>query len=167
MRKTGTRGSTLAARVPDAVIFALDLHRSQVRKDTTIPYASHLLAVSSLVLESGGTEDEAIAALLHDTVEDQGGQPTLEEIRRRFGDVVAGVVEECSGEDKSDGTSWRTRKQRYLTHLPEASPSALLVSLADKVHNARWMLQDYREIGDRLWERFNADEPKCDSILWF
>jgi GTP pyrophosphokinase len=108
-----------------------------------------------------------IAALLHDAVEDQGGRPTLEDIRRRFGDVVAGIVEGCSDDDESgarDASTWRPRKERYLAHLTKAPTDVRLVSAADKLHNARAILADYRVLGDDLWARFNA---KRDDILWY
>jgi (p)ppGpp synthase/HD superfamily hydrolase len=128
----------LTRRFELALQFASGLHHSQCRKGTPIPYISHLMAVSALVLEAGGDEDLAIAALLHDAVEDQGGAPTLQIIRRMFGDRVANVVMECSDTDREPKPPWRERKERYLTHLLSASADALLVSMADKLHNARF-----------------------------
>ncbi len=125
------------------------------------------MAVCSLVLEAGGDEDQTIAALLHDAVEDQGGLPTLDTIRHMFGDRVANTVESCSDSTVSDSTQklpWRERKDKYLEHLRTANGDALLVSAADKLHNARAILADYRELGECLWSRFNA--PKEDQ-LWF
>ena len=130
-----------------------------MRKATSIPYVSHLFAVCGLVLEDGGTEDEAIAALLHDGPEDQGGEVVLDEVRARFGPEVAAIVAGLSdalpsaGEEKSP---WRLRKEGYLRHLREASPSVLRVSLADKLHNARSILVDRRADGEAVWARFNA-----------
>ncbi len=149
----------LSDRFDRAVLYAIELHRSQMRKATRIPYVTHLFAVCSLVLEDGGTEDEAIAALLHDGPEDQGGEPVLAEIRERFGDDVADTVAGLSdampavGEAKSP---WRERKERYLGHLGEASASVLKVSLADKLHNARSILTDLQADGEAVWDRFNA-----------
>ena len=146
----------LTGRFDQAVRFARELHATQDRKGGTIPYLAHLLAVSSLVLEDGGDEDEAIAALLHDAVEDQGGEATRERIEELFGVRVAGIVEECSDTDEEPKPPWRERKEAYIEHLPGASPGALRVSLADKLHNARAILADLREVGPALWERFNT-----------
>ncbi len=149
----------LSARFDQAVLYAMQLHRGQMRKATSIPYLTHLFAVCSLVLEDGGTEDEGIAALLHDGPEDQGGEAVLDEIRLRFGDAVANTVAGLSdampapGEQKAP---WRERKEAYLRHLGEASASVLKVSLADKLHNARSILIDQRADGEVVWDRFNA-----------
>jgi (p)ppGpp synthase/HD superfamily hydrolase len=151
----------LTKRFSDALAFADDRHRDHVRKGTEIPYISHLLAVAGIVLEFGGTEDEAIAALLHDATEDK--KATAEEIRRTFGESVVRIVKECSDTEEDPKPPWRPRKERYIEHLGQASDSTLLVSAADKLHNARAILADYRQIGDRLWERFNTD---ADS-LWY
>ncbi len=151
-------------RLSRAFAYAAALHDGQVRKGTPVPYVSHLLAVSSLVLENGGNEDEAIAALLHDAVEDQGGRPTLEAIRVKFGDRVAGIVEGCTDSDTTPKPPWKERKVRYLAHLREAPPEVRLVASADKLHNARCVLADYRAVGDELWKRFTA--PKAET-LWY
>jgi len=132
-----------------------------MRKGTEIPYISHLLSVAGIVLEFGGTEDEAIAALLHDAIEDK--KATTEEIDRAFGASVRRIVMECSDTDEYPKPPWRQRKERYIEHLREASNSALLVSAADKLHNARAILADYRQLGDRLWDRFNTDA----DTLWY
>jgi (p)ppGpp synthase/HD superfamily hydrolase len=147
----------------EALAFAAQLHGAQTRKGTEIPYISHLLSVAGLVLEFGGTEDEAIAALLHDAVEDQGGQLTLERIRRRFGSAVADVVEACSDTDVEPKPDWRPRKEAYLAHIGHASSSARLVSIADKLHNATAILRDYRRLREGLWERFNGGK----ETLWY
>jgi len=115
------------------------------------------------VLEDGGDEDEAVAALLHDAVEDQGGEARLEEIRERYGERVAEIVRECSDTDATPKPPWRERKIAYLGHVPTASAGAARVSLADKLHNARAVLYDYRRLGEQLWERFN---PEADQ-LWY
>jgi len=154
----------VTARFRQALDYACELHAYQRRKGTDVPYVAHLLAVCALVMEDGGDEDEAIAALLHDAVEDQGGKPILEEIRRRFGDRVAGIVEECTDTDEMPKPPWQARKEAYLARLPTASPEALRVSCADKLHNARSLLTDYRRIGERLWERFSASR---DETLWY
>ena len=158
---------TLGARYAEAVAYVSALHATQTRKTTTIPYISHLLGVSSLVLEAGGDEDLAIAALLHDGPEDQGGQPTLDEIRSRFGDRVAHIVEGCTDsftEDPENKAPWKERKIAYLEHLKEADVDTLTVSIADKLHNARAIVTDLMIHGDDTWERFNG---KKDGTLWY
>lgn len=161
------RQGLLTERFDEALVYALTAHDRQKRKSTSIPYAAHLLGVASIVLEAGGSEDEAIAALLHDVVEDQGGAQRLADIREQFGSDIAQVVHECSAEDKTRDPGWRIRKERYIAGLSDCSCSALLVSLADKLYNARAILDDYRAFGHGLWERFNADEPKGASMLWY
>jgi (p)ppGpp synthase/HD superfamily hydrolase len=148
----------------EALAYAARLHAAQLRKGTEIPYVSHLLGVCALVLEDGGDEDEAIAALLHVAGEDAGGQQTVDEIRRRFGDAVARVVEDTSDTLEIPKPPWRERKESYLAHLETASPAALRVSLADKLHNARAIVRDYEQIGEEVWTRFSA--PR-DAVLWY
>jgi hypothetical protein len=157
----------LGDRFDAAVTAAIDLHRSQLRKGTAIPYVSHLFAVCSLVLESGGTEDEAIAALLHDAVEDQGGAPTLTKIRDSFGENVAAIVEACSAIGEGGDTSSLARKRAYVHHLDrdDTPRSALLVSAADKLHNLRCILRDHRGLGEDLWGRFNVGPP--DQVFFY
>ncbi len=154
----------LSQRYADALQLTWQLHCRQPRKGTTIPYLSHLLAVSSLALEHGANEDEAIAALLHDAVEDAGGRPTLEVIRARFGTVVADIVEGCTDSYEDPKPKWRPRKEAYLAHLAKASPSVRLVSASDKLHNARSILSDLRVHGPSLWTRFTAGK---DGSLWY
>jgi hypothetical protein len=161
------RTGKLTERFDRAVAYAAAAHDEQRRKGTDIPYAAHLLGVASLVLEAGGGEDEAIAALLHDVVEDQGGAERLADVTATFGERIAGIVQECSAEDKTDDPGWRVRKERYIAGLSSCSASALVVSAADKLYNARAILDDYRALGPRVWDRFNADEPKGESILWY
>lgn len=151
-------------RFIDALIYATRLHAGQTRKGSDTPYIAHLLAVTALVLEHGGTEEEAIAALLHDAVEDQGGRPTLETIRARFGDEVASIVAGCTDTDEIHKPSWRPRKERYIAHLRSAPHSVRLVSAADKLHNARSVLADYLELGESLWSRFTGNR---EGTLWF
>lgn len=155
---------TLTERFDDALVYASQLHRDQLRKGTRIPYISHLLAVCSLVLEHGGEEDEAIAALLHDAAEDQGGRVTLAAIKDRFGPRVAQIVNECTGSYDEPKPDWRPRKEAYIAAVATRSPSARLVSAADKLHNARCILADHERIGDALWERFSAGAP---DQLWY
>lgn len=157
----------LGPKYAEAVAYASQLHANQTRKSTTVPYISHLLGVSSLVLEAGGDEDMAIAALLHDGPEDQGGQATLDEIRTRFGDRVAHIVEGCTdslAEDPEHKAPWKDRKVAYLQHLKDADGDSLMVSLADKLHNARAIVTDLMIHGDDTWERFNG---KKDGTLWY
>lgn len=159
----------LTQRYGRAVELARQVHADDVRKGTTIPYLSHVLAVSSLVLEHHGTEDQAIAALLHDTAEDHGGVERINQIRAEFGEIVADIVEACSDslvEDPNDKAPWWNRKIGYLTRLGTEPPDVALVSAADKLHNARAILADYRAIGDELWKRFNADAGRPGS-LWY
>lgn len=157
-------GTELTERFENALVYASRLHGLQKRKGTHIPYVSHLLAVASLVIEAGGSEEEAIAALLHDGPEDQGGLATLEEIRGRFGVPVGDIVAACSDTFEKVKPAWKQRKQDYLNHLDDADDSVCLVSCADKLHNARAILADYRRHGESLWDRFNAGR---DEILWY
>ncbi len=153
-----------SVRFRDALTYACELHAAQRRKGTDIPYVAHLLAVASIALEHGASEDEAIAALLHDAVEDQGGRATGDEIRRRFGDAVADVVHACSDTDVEPKPPWRARKEAYIAHLSGAPRSVLLVSASDKLHNARSILADLRTAGDALWSRFSGGR---DGTLWY
>jgi GTP pyrophosphokinase len=148
----------------EALAFAARLHMGQVRKGTDIPYISHLLAVASIVLEHGASEDEAIAALLHDAAEDRGGEPVLEDIRARFGDAVAEIVAGCTDAWTDPKPAWRPRKETYIAALPQASASVRLVSAADKLHNARSILKDYRALGEAVWERFTGGR---EGTLWY
>jgi (p)ppGpp synthase/HD superfamily hydrolase len=151
-------------RFEDALVLAHQLHADQTRKGTTIPYIGHLLAVTAIVIENGGTEDEVIAALLHDAIEDAGGDPVRQVIRDRFGDKVLAIVEGCTDTDQTPKPPWRARKEAYLAHLSEASPSVLLVSLADKIHNAGSILRDLRNEGESVWLRFTGGK---DGSLWY
>jgi (p)ppGpp synthase/HD superfamily hydrolase len=154
----------LSTRFEDALILAKRLHAKQMRKGTTIPYISHLLAVASIVLEQGGSEDEAIAALLHDAIEDQGGVPTRRLIRERFGENVVEIVNGCTDAESMPKPPWRGRKEAYIAHLADAPASVRLVSAADKLHNTRAILADYRDIGEALWKRFNGGK---EGTLWY
>ncbi len=154
----------LTPRFTEALALACDLHREQARKGTQIPYVAHLLGVAAIALEHGADEDEAIAAVLHDAIEDQGGAPTGEGIEERFGKRVADIVRACSDTDVIPKPPWRERKLAYVAHLAEASPSARLVSASDKLHNARAVLADYREHRDALWQRFSGGR---EGTLWY
>lgn len=155
----------LSDRFAAALVLAEKLHREQIRKGSGTPYVAHLLGVASLVLEAGGDEDEAIAALLHDAIEDQGGFATRDLIRSQFGDRVTAIVEGCSDSfDSTNKPPWRERKEQYLVHLQTASASVRLVSMADKLYNAQSILRDYRTLGDALWQRFRG---KKEGTLWY
>ena len=160
----GRANPILSTKFDDALAFAVDLHREQPRKGTGVPYVSHLLSVAALVLEHGGSEDQAIAALLHDAVEDQGGRPTAERIRERFGDLVAEIVDGCTDTDVSPKPPWRLRKEAYVARVRNEPAHVRLVSAADKLHNARTMVTDLRIHGPALWGRFNAGR---DETLWY
>jgi (p)ppGpp synthase/HD superfamily hydrolase len=154
----------LTSRYHRAVVHAAELHRDQRRKGSNAPYLSHLLAVSGLVMEFGGTEDEAIAALLHDALEDQPERASYQRIEADFGPEVARIVLECSEVGEIGASLWRQRKAVYLAHLREADRSVLRVGLADKLHNARSMVTDLRVYGAEVWDRFNVGRA---DLLWF
>jgi (p)ppGpp synthase/HD superfamily hydrolase len=154
----------LSPRFTAALEYAAGLHAEQPRKISGAPYLAHLLGVAAIALEYGGNEDEAIAALLHDAVEDQGGAATLEEIRRRFGDEVAAIVDGCTDSATTPKPPWQKRKEAYLASLRHASASVRLVEAADKLHNARAILQEYRLRGEALWGYFRGGR---DGTLWY
>ncbi len=154
----------LTDRFRSALSYAFDLHRTQERKGSGVPYVAHLLGVSSLVLEYGGDEDCAIAGLLHDAAEDQGGEPRIREIQSAFGEYVAGIVYECTDSLESPKPPWKQRKERYLERLAKASIPGQLVSVSDKLYNARAIVADYRTSGESLWSRFTAGR---DGVLWY
>ena len=154
----------LTARFEDALGYAARLHAAQVRKGTDIPYLSHLLGVCSIALEYGASEDEAIAALLHDAAEDQGGQVVLDEIRSHFGDAVADIVAGCTDTMETPKPPWQARKEAYIAHLSHASSSTRLVSAADKLYNAQAILRDYYRVGETLWNRFTGGRA---GTLWY
>jgi (p)ppGpp synthase/HD superfamily hydrolase len=158
------RVTKLGPRFQRAFLFAGEKHAGQARKASTTPYIAHLMAVASLVLEAGGDEDLAIAALLHDVVEDCGGAPMLKEIQRRFGQRVAKVVDGCTDSDTEPKPPWRERKEKYIHHLKNADAGTRLVSAADKLHNVRTILTDYREIGESVWSRFSGGR---EGTLWY
>jgi (p)ppGpp synthase/HD superfamily hydrolase len=162
MVKTST--TKLTERFEQALVYATRLHAQQIRKATGVPYISHLLSVTALVLEDGGDEDEAIAALLHDAVEDQGGKATRAEIYRLFGEQVGAIVDGCTEFDSEIKPPWRERKERYLEQLRQGTPSVRRVALADKLHNARSLLVDYRHQGENIWSVFSVGK---DGMLWF
>jgi (p)ppGpp synthase/HD superfamily hydrolase len=151
-------------RFQDALSFAAQLHAGQNRKGSSTPYIAHLLGVTALVLEAGGDEDQAIAALLHDAVEDQGGLQTLEVIRSRYGERVARIVDGCTDAYQIPKPPWKERKEEYIQHLRSVPADIRLVSLADKLHNARAILADLRSQGGQTWDKFNGGK---DGTLWY
>lgn len=153
----------LTTRFEEALVYALEIHGQQKRKGKPTPYIAHLLAVTALVIEDGGDEDQAIAALLHDAPEDQGGARTLAEIRSRFGEHVADIVHGCTDSYEMPKPPWRKRKEDYLAHLPHASEAVQRVSLADKLHNSRSILSDLLR-GEHVWERFRGGKS---GTLWY
>jgi len=157
-------GAKLGDRFGKAFLFAAEKHAQQTRKKTGVPYISHLMSVAALVLEAGGDEEQAIAALLHDVVEDCGGQPMLAEVRRRFGDRVAGIVAACTDTYATPKPPWKQRKLDYLDLLRGSNEDVRLVSAADKLHNVRTILADYRTTGDSVFERFSG---RRDGTLWY
>lgn len=152
------------ARFAEAVAWAVSLHAGQVRKGTGIPYVAHVLAVATIALEHGADEDVAIAAVLHDAVEDCGGERTRELIAARFGGRVARIVDGCTDATETPKPPWAARKATYLDHLPGAPAEVLLVSASDKLHNARSILVDFRAVGDALWSRFKGGR---EGTLWY
>lgn len=154
----------LTSRFETALDFAFQLHKNQYRKGSNIPYISHLLAVTAIVIENGGSENQAIAALLHDAVEDQGGYDTLQKIKEMFGSEVAEIVEGCTDAFTDPKPEWEGRKKAYLKKLKQSSDSILLVSLADKVHNARSLLQDLQSEEKNVWKKFNGGK---EGTLWY
>ncbi|MFQ5802984.1 MAG: HD domain-containing protein [Candidatus Methylomirabilales bacterium] len=164
MGQTESGTPKISPRFEQALQYAASLHATQTRKETGIPYIAHLMSVAALVLEDGGDEEEAIAALLHDAVEDQGGRPILEEIRQRFGERVARIVDGCTDADTVLQPPWRQRKEQYLVDIRHAPSDVRRVSSADKLHNARAILADFRREGDGIWVRFKGDK---EGTLWY
>ncbi len=154
----------LSPRFVEALGFATAAHEGQRRGDSDTPYIAHLLAVTAIVLEHGGDEDQAIAALLHDAIEDQGGDEMRRRIRRRFGERVTAMVDDCTDADTEPRPPWKERKLAYLAHIPTARADSLLVSLADKLHNASSTLHDLKREGPALFDRAKVGS---DDRLWY
>ncbi|MBA2742843.1 MAG: HD domain-containing protein [Chthoniobacterales bacterium] len=154
----------LSTRFEHALAYAARAHCDQQRKATGIPYISHILGVTAIALEHGASEDEAIAALLHDVVEDCGGADRLRDVREQFGDEVAKIVEGCTDTDQVPKPPWRERKEAYIAHLSQAVASTRLVSASDKLHNASAIVRDLRKQGQVVWERFKGGK---DGTLWY
>jgi (p)ppGpp synthase/HD superfamily hydrolase len=163
-RKITLKSPKLGPRLQRAFRYAAEKHAGQTRKQTAVPYLSHLMAVSGLVLEAGGDEDLAIAALLHDVVEDCGGMPRLREIRKQFGPRVAKIVEGCTDSFVQPKREWVERKKEYLHEVKHADAETRLVSAADKLHNVGTILKDYRQDGEAIWARFTG---KREGTLWY
>jgi (p)ppGpp synthase/HD superfamily hydrolase len=164
LRTQGKHRIKLGSRFLRAFQFAAMKHAGQTRKASTIPYIAHLMGVASLVLEAGGDEDLAIAALLHDVVEDCGGAPMLKEVRRHFGARVAKIVDGCTDSDTYPKAPWRERKEKYITRLKKENADTRLVSAADKLNNVRSIVSDYRAIGESVWSRFHGGR---EGTLWY
>ena len=161
---TATPNNHLTERFDDALAYASRIHRAQGRKGADIPYVSHLLGVTSIVIENGASEDQAIAALLHDAVEDQGGAERLEDIRIRYGEEVARIVADCTDSDTEPKPPWRARKEAYLASLSHKPAASLEVSIADKTHNAGAIVADLHVHGEEVWARFTGGK---DGSLWY
>jgi GTP pyrophosphokinase len=161
----------LSSRFSEALRGAADLHATQFKKGTKIPYIAHLLGVASIALNHGADEDEAIGALLHDAIEDAprdlGANWVRNWLRFRFGERVLDIVEGCTDADIWPKPQWRARKEDYIARVPKEPASVVLVSASDKLHNAGSMLADYREIGDELWLRYNRDAGKAGTIGYY
>ena len=147
-----------------AFVFAAEKHKRQTRKASSIPYIGHLMGVASLVLEAGGDENLAIAALLHDVVEDCGGAPMLKQVGRRFGPRVAKVVDGCTDAYSEPKPPWRERKEKYIARLRHEDKDTRLVSAADKLNNVRSIISDYRAVGESVWSRFKGGR---EGTLWY
>jgi len=150
--------------VAEALTYATRIHGGQLRKKTRIPYIAHIIGVAAIAMEYGANETEAIAALLHDAVEDCGGAKRLRDIERKFGKKVAQIVDGCTDTDRTPKPPWLERKKAYVAHVRHAPMPTKLVSASDKLHNIRAILMDYRKEGESLWSRFNAGKH---GALWY
>jgi (p)ppGpp synthase/HD superfamily hydrolase len=154
----------LSSRFEDALVYATQLHSQQIRKGSGVPYIAHLLSVAALVLEDGGDEEQAIAALLHDAIEDQGGDKTRQEIREKFGERVVSIVNGCTDAEVIPKPPWQERKQQYIEKMRHASAEVRRVSMADKLHNARSILADYHRGNPDIWSKFTGGK---EGTLWY
>jgi len=154
----------LSAKFEEALIYATQAHGDQMRKKTGIPYIAHILGVTAIALEYGANETEAIGALLHDVVEDCGGAERLRDVREKFGDDVAGIVDGCTDTYETPKPPWMERKRAYVEHLKSSDPSTRLVSASDKLHNTRAILAEFRRHGPVVFERFSG---KTEGTLWY
>jgi (p)ppGpp synthase/HD superfamily hydrolase len=154
----------LSPKFEKALVYATRIHRNQVRKKTGIPYIAHILGVASIALEYGANEKEAIGALLHDAVEDCGGAKRLHDIERRFGKAVAKIVDGCTDTDQTPKPPWLQRKKAYVAHVGHAPQAVQIVSASDKLHNVRATLMAYRQVGEKVWDRFKGGK---EGTLWY
>ena len=163
-KKPAENAPLLSSRFEKALVYAARAHACHARKGGNIPYVSHLLAVTAIALEHGANEEEAIAALLHDAVEDAGGKARLDDIELKFGKPVAAIVVGCTDTDKIPKPPWAERKKAYVARMRRAPLSVKLISAADKLHNCRSLLSDYRSLGEALWGRFKGGK---EGTLWY
>lgn len=154
----------LSRKFSEALVYATEVHGGQLRKKTQVPYIGHLLGVCAIAMEYGANETEAMGALLHDAVEDCGGPERQREIEKRFGKEVGAIVAGCTDTDETPKPPWRGRKEKYIAHLRDATASTRLVSASDKLHNARAIVHNLREDGDKVWDRFKAGK---EGTLWY
>ena len=154
----------LSERFEQALLYAHELHGDQYRRGTAVPYMAHLMGVASLVLEYGGDEEQAIAAFLHDAIEDCGHLTSYEEVRRRFGERVTGIVRACTDADSTPRPPWLERKAAYVARVDHEPADARLVSAADKLYNVRALLKDYRLTGSAVWQRYTGNPA---DVLWY
>ncbi|MDD5629399.1 MAG: HD domain-containing protein [Elusimicrobia bacterium] len=160
----GSLPKELSERFDAALLMASRLHHRKPRKGTDIPYLLHILGVVGAAKAYGATEDEAIAALLHDAIEDQGGPPAEAEVREHFGANVAAIVRGCTDTDSARQPDWRARKESFVARLRTASPSVRLIQACDKLQTARAVLADWRVFGETVWARCNGGK---DGTLWY
>jgi (p)ppGpp synthase/HD superfamily hydrolase len=164
MNQTLPNTTQLTSRFESALVYATQLHSTQIRKGSGVPYISHLLSVAALVLEDGGDEDQAIAALLHDAIEDRGGDKTRQEIKAKFGERVVNIVNGCTDAEVTPKPPWKQRKQQYIEKMSNASPEVRRVSMADKLHNLRSILADYHRGERNIWDKFTGGR---EGSLWY
>ena len=161
----------LSTRFSEALVLAADIHRQQSRKGTQVPYIAHVIGVASLALEYGADEDEAIAALLHDAIEDAptalGTSAVRAWIRLKFGERVLTIVEGCTDTDEVPKPPWRVRKEQYVARIEHEPASVMLVSVADKLHNVRALQRDFRAVKGDLWGRFNPEAGQAGTLGYY
>ncbi len=155
---------TFSPKLAEAFRLAHELHHGQCRRGSEVPYITHLMAVAAIVGEHGGGEDQVVAGLLHDAVEDQGGQQTLELIRSQFGSRVAVLVEGCSDTDVQPKPPWLERKRAFVAAMRHADPQLRLIIAADKLHNTQTILRDLDAVGETVWKRFKGGK---EGTLWY
>src|SRR5438270_11038531 len=154
----------LSPQFENALVYATRIHGGQLRKKTRIPYIAHILGVTAIAMEYGANETETIAALLHDAVEDAGGEKRLRDIEKKFGRAVAKIVDGCTDTYETPKPPWMERKKKYIAHLKDSDSSTRLVSASDKLHNTRSILAELRRVGLEVFDRFAG---KKDGTLWY